>query len=592
MRKIFIISVCLLSIGSLLNNVCAQQQTKKKPATSTQQKKISSSKKKSTTTGVTNNQPVMQQQQALQNNSAGNNTVTVTSEFKPSLRNAAKINFSAGTPALDTIKLPLTYNLPAQQLTFQYRPVSVKPAALEIDSSLPWINHQYIKAGFGNYSTPYGEVGLSFGDGKQSIIDVGASFISSKGKLPFQQYAKGNVQVLGIFNSPKTEYTSKIYYNNNSLYKYGYPDANAVFTKSQLRQVFNNIGFELGFQNKTPTDFGMTFHPQIKLDFFAKNSASSEFNLSGGLDLKKSLVKFFALEVKPFADITLLSHSLTDNTIHNNLFHINTSLQLNTPDFKLKVGVQPTWSNSSNSSFYLLPDITAETNISSNKLIFMLGWVGAMQKNNFHSLALINPYIQDPVQLFNTKTIEEYFGLKGSVGSHIAYNAKFSFVQWNNAALFANDTLTDNMQTFDVLNETQMQGIKLHAEASYTVQEKLTFIGALNYLQITRSEKYSKPYGWLPLEVTGTLRYAIIKGFSVKSDLFFWDGTSYRNPFTLQSQKLPAVLDFNVGLDFSVLPKLNVWLQFNNILNKDYQRWNQYKVLGFNFLGGVVYSFR
>ena len=36
---------------------------------------------------------------------------------------------------------------------------------------------------------------------------------------------------------------------------------------------------------------------------------------------------------------------------------------------------------------------------------------------------------------------------------------------------------------------------------------------------------------------------------------------------------------------------LDIWAQFNNILNKEYQRWNQYPVYGFNFVGGIRYSF-
>jgi len=51
-------------------------------------------------------------------------------------------------------------------------------------------------------------------------------------------------------------------------------------------------------------------------------------------------------------------------------------------------------------------------------------------------------------------------------------------------------------------------------------------------------------------------------------------------------------MDLNAGVEFTVLPKLNLWVQFNNLLNNKYQRWNQYEVLGFNVLGGVVYSFR
>jgi hypothetical protein len=579
MKKIFVISVCLLFIGSMLNNVHAQRSTKKKKAT-TQSKKIPVKKAAATT------QPAGS---GVGETTLPNNTVIITSEYTPSLGNAAKINFSAGTPVLDTIKMPLTYNLPAQSITFQYQPVSIKPAALDIDTTAPWINHQYVKLGFGNYSTPYGEAGFSFGDGKKSIVNLSGNLISSKGNLPFQKYTKANIQALGIFNSLKNEYTSKLYYSNNSLYRYGYSDTSVAFTKSDLQQNFNNVGFELGFKNKIPSNFGVTYHPQIKFDYFFREGGSSEFNFDGGLKLIKSLVKVFSLTVKPYAEITTLTNSAANSTINNNLFSINTALQLNTPNFKLNVGMTPAWDNS---AFSLLPDLSAESKIGSSNLIFMLGWVGNINKNTFHSLSLINPYIQDPQQLSNTKTMEEYFGFKGSTGDHFAYNAKFSFIRWNNAALFSNDTLAENTQTFDVLYEPQMEGIKIHAEASYTLQEKLTLIGAFNYTQITNQQKYSKPYGWLPVEISGSLRYAIIKGLSVKSDLFLWDGTNYINPANMQTQKLPAVLDFNMGFEFSVLPKLNIWLQFNNLLNSNYQRWNQYKTLGINFLGGIVYSFQ
>jgi hypothetical protein len=59
----------------------------------------------------------------------------------------------------------------------------------------------------------------------------------------------------------------------------------------------------------------------------------------------------------------------------------------------------------------------------------------------------------------------------------------------------------------------------------------------------------------------------------------------------LQSERLKSAYDLNAGVEFTVMPKLNLWLQFNNILNNKYERWNQYQVLGFNFLGGIVYSF-
>jgi len=57
------------------------------------------------------------------------------------------------------------------------------------------------------------------------------------------------------------------------------------------------------------------------------------------------------------------------------------------------------------------------------------------------------------------------------------------------------------------------------------------------------------------------------------------------------SDHLKSVFDMNAGLEFRITKNLNLWSQFNNLFNKEYQRWNQYPVYGFNFVAGVVFSF-
>src|SRR5689334_22321052 len=108
-------------------------------------------------------------------------TVVITSAFKPSVKPAAKINFSAATPVIDSLRLNLEYNVPSQNLFFTYEPVSLKPLAISIDTGINWTNSNYVKVGFGNYSTPYLQAGFSLGDGKNSVINLHTKHISSKG---------------------------------------------------------------------------------------------------------------------------------------------------------------------------------------------------------------------------------------------------------------------------------------------------------------------------------------------------------------------------------------------------------------------------
>src|SRR6476659_5488547 len=104
-------------------------------------------------------------------------TVQVTSTFKPVLKDAAKINFNATPPTADTSRPRLKYDVPNQNLLFAYQPGSLKPLALAIDTSGYFINHNYVKVGYGSLKTPYVEAGISIGDGKTAGLNIYAKHI-------------------------------------------------------------------------------------------------------------------------------------------------------------------------------------------------------------------------------------------------------------------------------------------------------------------------------------------------------------------------------------------------------------------------------
>jgi hypothetical protein len=512
--------------------------------------------------------------------------VVVTSVFKPSLRSAAKINLTAATAPTEVSVIPLMYNVPAQNLTFSYHPVAIKPLALMIDTALHWNKDRYIKVGYGNYATPYAEVGVSLGDGTKSAILLHGKYTSSKGNLPYQNFTKGDIDGNGVFALPnQQQLTGKIYFNNSTQYLYGFT-GNNNFTKEQLQQQFNTVGGNIGLETNQPNDYGIAYHPEIGFSSFFDSHQANEFNAVIKAPISKTLGKLLKFEVTGLADIT---HLQTPNqTINNNLFYVAPALSFKVPNVQLKAGIQPSWDNN---EFSLLPDIALQANIAENQLIVLAGWQGYYNKNTYQSLVAFNPFIEQPSALFNTKFTEQYAGIKGNAGKHFAYLAKISFLQINHQPLFANDTAAGKSQSFVVLDEPKLQALRLHGEISYTDQEKFSFIAGMDYTKYTQQQLYNKPWGLLPLDITGTLRYKLTQDFSLKSDLFLWDGSQYRDPVTLASRKLPAAIDMNAGAEFAVSKHLNLWLQFNNIFNNKYQRWNQYQVLGFNVLGGIVYSF-
>src|SRR4030095_3098079 len=128
-------------------------------------------------------------------------TVVVTSEFPPTVKTTSKINFSAATPLPDSVRPTLQYDIPVQNLSFGYQSPELKAIAEPIDSTVHWNNTSYLKAGYGNYSTPYLQAGLSFGDGVTSVLHVNGKYTSSNGSLPYQDYSKTHLEGIGIFNT-------------------------------------------------------------------------------------------------------------------------------------------------------------------------------------------------------------------------------------------------------------------------------------------------------------------------------------------------------------------------------------------------------
>ncbi len=512
-------------------------------------------------------------------------TVVVTSAYKPSLKPAAKINFSAPSPFIDTVKPVLSYNVPAQNLFFTYQPGALKPLALTVDGGLSWVNDNYIKAGVGNYSTFMGEAGASFGNGVNSLVNITGKHFSQKGSLPFQQYGQSAIGVSGVYSPDENlEWRGKLGYETSRQYYYGFQPDTIPFVKDSLKQMYNTLSALIGLRNKQPNSNGLSYDPSIAINLFSDNRKGKETNLLLNAPFKKVFDENLSLNLGITADITSL-RTLSDTKIANNLFYLSPTVSVKRSLFTLNAGVIPAWDNN---KFYLLPNISAVIKVKDKPFVLQAGWTGFFQKNNYQSLSAFNPFIAQPSNLFNTRTTEFFGGLKGSAGSHLSYNARVGIRTNSNAALFLSDTLDG--KSFNVINQPSMNALVVHGEVGYSVQEKFSLLAGATINQFSNLPLNTKAWGLLPLELTGALRWQVMQDIQFKADAFIWNGSSYFHKGEFPGRSKGA-FDLNLGAELTIVPKLNLWIQANNLLNNKYQRWDQYQVVGLNLMGGVVYSF-
>jgi hypothetical protein len=511
--------------------------------------------------------------------------VTVTSAFKPTLKEAAKINFGATPPASDTARPRLTYSIPAQNLLFAYQPGTLKPMALSIDTGGKWDTWNYAKLGYGTQKTPYLETGLSIGDGKNAGLNVYGQHVSSQGTNKNQTFSDTKVELNGFVRTGRNmEFTGRFGVQDEMYKKYGYEPASLVFAADSLKVNYYTMRSRLSLRNINRTELGISYAPEVRVDVFGGYPSNRETNSYINLPVRKTFNGRFEAEFALEGGLTSYSPHTKRNE-QSNFFTVAPSLFVKTTGLYLQAGIKPTWENG---AFKMFPNVMGELSSSDGRLTLMAGWIGRVRINSFQSLATYNPWIWAPETINNSQIEEVYAGLKGSVTDHFSYQVKAGVNKYTNQPLFLNDTASG--KSFQVVYEPEMKAINVHGELGYVVGEKFSLKTGLTVNKYAGVDVYDKPWGLLPIEFNTNIRLQILKDLYLKSDLYAFSSPWYSTK-TEGSGKLPGALDLSAGLEFGIVRNVKLWAQFNNILNNPYERWKQYPTYGFNFLGGVVFSF-
>ena len=514
-------------------------------------------------------------------------TIDITSSYKPVLRNAVKINLAAAQLNPDNNIPKMNYTVPAQNLFYAYQPISLKPLALQQDTNLYLGQRNFLKVGFGNFSTPYVSAGFSFGDATTSLLNVYADYISSKGKIKYQDYTQLNLKATGSYFTEKNEAYGGVNYSQNDVYLYGYDHALYNYKKDNRNQ-YQDLLLNAGIRNTVMGEFGIKYNPNVQVNVFTGKNKLSESSLIIKTPLEKQFGEAMAIKVEGIADITsYTTKDLTANVkLSNNIFQVAPALSFVSPRFSINAGITPTWDNG---TFVWLPNVYAEAQVKEKVFMIQAGWIGTYTKNTFRNLIAINPYLQTIAAQKNTKEVEYYGGIKATLGKHFNFSAKAGFISYTDIPLFINDTAADE-KSFKVVYENKANNLRVHGDISYINQDRFTLTAGLTLNGYTGFNTNGKAWNTVPMEFTSSLRWWAFKQVLLKGDFYMFGGGNYLAKNNT-ARNFKGGTDLSAGMEFKVNNMFSAWLDVNNILNNKYQRWHNYEVYGLNVLGGVRVTF-
>ena len=615
---LFICIFCFLTAGNT-------QQKNKKKAKITASKKVGTSKKKKTvksskgkkkakkSNSKKNNRVVRKKNTAtlnietadlskliITNNIATpkldtipEKEVSIISAFKPQLKNIAKLNFTKATNKIDTSTTVLNYQVPTQNLSFQYRPISLIPRSYkEKETSFP-VNTTNLKLGFGNYNNQFFEATYNAVDNNKQSHAFEASFETSNGIQYLQQFNHKNFAYIGSLQLNEN-YTiqTEAFFQNTQRYRFGLVPDNSSLSLTDYAQPFTLFGTSIKWVNENSKNSLMNklFNPTIKFENFKGLASTNNLWVEMFNPMSFALKGTGKLNLDFSYNYNKYTHSNHVNQ-SNSIFVIQPSIELNKWNATIKVGVNPSFTTK---EFSLFPVVQFSKKLNDTNYLLVANWQTILTNNNYASLSLVNPWIAAPTSLKITTQEKKELTLFINASKNLQYNFGLSLNDYRNIPFFNRINNVAKSPFFGLQFQPifEYRAITLEFVTAMRYQLSDQFIVKANakYIQFNSIKENTHAWGILPLNFNGELSWYPSKKWSINGAMQYWSGASFENE-TNNAYDLNKAVVLNASFNYQLTTHLKAWAKGENLLDKKYQRWAEYPSLGVQLIAGIVYSF-
>ena len=527
-------------------------------------------------------------------------SVTTISTFEATIKDAVK---QSDLPDIvDTVKRLKDQTLGIQSRVFEtnYTAQEIQAAKM-VNEPLSKLYYSQIKAGFGNYTMPYGELWINNLRSKEYVYGFHYRHLSARYTAKNQGFAgfsDNDVNLYGKKFYKKHVLSGDFNYYRNVNQFYGFPDS--LIDKNDITNDFIKQRFH-------------TFEGKLNLKSFFTDSASVNHDIH--LNYYNYRDKFETAENNVFADGLLKTYvnkeklnilistdyyntKSKNDTINDFIFRLTPYFEAGGEKWNVDLGLNIAADKFSDTSakFYFYPKLNVDYNVYNNFIIPYAGVDGGLQKNSFRSLSTANPFVVSNPSYVNThNSFNAYGGLRGVLSSKTSYDAKVTYSRYKNMAFFLinyDNFLSNKFKV--VYNDASL--LNVTGQIKYQLKEKINIIAKGNYYGY-QLDSNAKAWHRPDFDITLSGIYNLKSKIVVKADLFYigkqWALQQETNPITNvttpKQVQLKGFADINLGAEYRYSKMLSFFVNFNNIGNVRYYRWDRYPTQSFNAMVGLTF---
>lgn len=537
-----------------------------------------------------------------------NEEVTIIAPYQPSISDARKIEMAPSLKVETPEKRKVTYNIQPQKINVSFSPEQLEAVRLKQESAES-INANFIKAGFGNYKTPYAELFSTTGPSENHRLGFHAKHLSHSGDIKDYATPKNSHNMAEIFGEKyfkKSSLYGKVLYNRDMIHRYGFQPELPIYQSlsyadDDLKRTFSALSANLRFENLDKDEEEFDYHLDLDAYRWWDNHESLENAIDFELFGNKPVEWFEAINYQSFGikgNFRFLNTGDSLEAINSTHISLKPFMQLRDGYYFIKGGVNlsTVMTDNKDTEFTIFPDIQARIHVVPEYLTLFGGLTGGKEAHSLKKLTTENPFlISDIISKPNrrnyiTTKINAYGGIKGNISKGFDFRLKAAYREQSDYPLYVIDfsKAFDNQFKilYDELTVTEFSGgFNIEGGEHF----KLDLSG--HYFSYN-TDKASEPWHLPELKFRGRAEYklpdALPLTLSVSSTILTG---RYARDSNANVVELKDIIDVSAGAEYEYSQALTAFLKVNNLTAQNQYRWYDYPTYGLNFLIGAGYSF-
>lgn len=508
--------------------------------------------------------------------------VDVYTKYKPSLSDARRIESQPDIQHPEPKNLNLKYSF----TDFRYNvSPNFTPITAQNYKAKPTIpeNSNFLKVGFGNYTTPLLLLNLHNKYNKNYSYGLNAFHLSSEGKNQ-NSFINDEILMYGTRSLNGNNIGGKAGFNRYGYNYYGYNHEKYNFKTDSISQVLIDIFANVHFDNsnsakKVKTAFDIDFYSfstkkQSELNYRISNT--SGFKVANGDFLIKTAYEGFTTDIDSI------------NKFVRNYVDISPSYKFKYKEVYITAGAFLSLIfDSTESSPVLYPQFNLDYFLVPEKTKAYVGLNGFMNKSSIKYQYIQNPYLKEFFEIKNSYSpYIIYGGIKGKLSSTFDYCLEISHQAIINMPLYMSDTFPLNKF---VIKYDDVGLFKFKTGLSYKKFEKIKIQSDFTYFKYNTNEAYA--FQMPDFEWNTSFSTLIKSKFTLGANIFVIGKRYGKAIGAWQSTELSPIADININASYMHNKKIGFFINLNNLTNKDYQLWYNYPVYKINGIAGVTFVF-